>query len=347
MSDAAADASDTRDASAGNAAAGPVDAAILLMALGEEEAAAVLRYMEPGEVQAIGEAMSAIHGLSQREIGQTLERFAGAVPDGSSLGMDSESYFRSTLTRAVGAPRANGVLSRMSPSPERGRPTSLKWMHPASVVRLLDGEHPQLIATVLGLLPRAQAGDVLERLPAERHADLVWRIGKLDTLHPEALAEIDELLQSGLAEDSEVALSGLGGIDAVAGILNAVGKSAEEAILAAIDAEDEAFGVAIREGMFKFENLLEVDGRSLQRLLRELGGELLVLALKGASAEVLAKLLANMSKNAAALLEDDLAAKGPVRLSEVEGAQREILDIAKRLDAEGEIQLGGGGEALV
>jgi len=347
MSDAVSGSATAEQPTAGNARSGPVDAAILLMALGEKEAAAVLRYMEPGEVQAIGEAMSAIHGVSQREIGLTLERFAGAVPEGSALGLDSEHYFRSTLTRAVGAPRANGVLSRMAPSPERGRPTSLKWMHPASVVRLLDGEHPQLVATVLGLLPRAQAGDVLERLPAERHADLMQRIGKLDTLHPEALAEIDELLQSGLADDDEVELSGLGGVDAVAEILNAVGKTAEEAILEAIDASDEVFGAAIREGMFKFENLLEVDGRSLQRLLRELGGDLLVLALKGASAGLHAKLLANMSKNAAALLEDDLAAKGPVRLSEVEAAQREILDVAKRLDAEGEIQLGGGGEALV
>ena len=341
------DAAPAPDGAADEERSGAVDAAVLLMALGEEEAAAVLRYMEPTEVQAIGEAMAAIDGVSQREIGRTLDRFAGAIREGSSLGLDSEGYFRDTLTRAVGASRANGVLSRLPPSPERGRPASLKWMHPASVARLLDGEHPQLVATVLGLLPRAQAGEVLTRLPAERRADLVRRIGRLDAIHPEALAEIDELLQSGLAEDVEVELSGLGGADVAAEILNAVGKEAEEAILEAIDADDEALGTAIREGMFKFENLLDVDGRSLQRLLRELGGDSLVLALKGASAELRDKLLANMSKNAAAMLQDDMAAKGPVRLSEVEAAQREILDAAKRLDADGEIQLGTGGEALV
>ena len=335
------------DGADGTGAGSALDAAILLMALGEEEAAAVLRFMEPAEVQAIGEAMATIDGVSQAEIGRTLERFAGAITDGSSLGLDSEGYFRDALVRAVGAPRANGVLSRLPPSPERSRPASLKWMHPASVAKLLDGEHPQLVATVLGLLPRAQAGEVLRRLPAERRADLVRRIGKLETLHPDALAEIDELLQSGLATDTEVELTGLGGVDAAAEILNAVGKEAEEAILEEIDADDEELGTAIREGMFKFENLLEVDGRSLQRLLRELGGDSLVLALKGASAELRAKLLENMSRNAAQMLEDDLAAKGPVRLSEVEAAQREILDVAKRLDADGEIQLGTGGEDLV
>lgn len=340
---ASADGDDANEGGAGTA----LDAAILLMALGEEEAAAVLRFMEPAEVQAIGEAMATIDGVSQSAIGQTLERFAGAITDGSSLGLDSEGYFRDALVRAVGEPRANGVLSRLAPSPETRRPASLKWMHPASVVKLLDGEHPQLVATVLGLLPPAQAGDVLARLPAERRADLVRRVGNLGTIHPDALAEIDELLQSGLALDTEVELTGLGGADVAAEILNAVGKEAEEAILEEIDAEDEELGNAIREGMFKFENLLAVDGRSLQRLLRELGGDSLVIALKGASEELRAKLLENMSKNAATMLEDDLAAKGPVRLSEVETAQREILDIAKRLETDGEIQLGSGGEDFV
>lgn len=340
-----------KEAVAGDVPAGPVgsplDAAILLMALGEEEAAAVLRFMEPREVQAIGEAMARIDGVSQQAIGETLDRFAGTIAGNSSLGLDSQDYFRATLVRAVGPERANGVLSRLPPSPARREPASLKWMHPSSVARLLAGEHPQLVATVLGMLPRAQAGEVLGRLPEAGRADLVRRISRLDALHPEALAEIEELLQSGLATDIEVELTGLGGVDAAAEILNAVGKEAEEAILAEIDSDDEELGTSIREGMFKFENLLAVDGRSLQRLLRELGGDSLVLALKGASAALRTKLLENMSKRAAELLEDDLAAKGPVRLSEVEAAQREILDIAKKLDADGEIQLGTGGEALV
>ncbi len=347
MSAASAAEADGTPEGTGAAPGSALDAAILLMALGEEEAAAVLRFMEPAEVQAIGEAMAGIEGVSQQAIGETLDRFAGTIVGNSSLGLDSEDYFRTTLTRAVGPERANGVLSRLPASPRRRRPPSLPWMHPSSVARLLSGEHPQLVATVLGMLPRAQAGEVLNRLPAEARADLVRRISTLDALHPEALTEIDELLQSGLAQDIEVELTGLGGVDAAAEILNAVGKETEEAILAEIDADDEELGTSIREGMFKFENLLGVDGRSLQRLLRELGGDSLVLALKGASAALREKLLENMSKRAAELLQDDLAAKGPVRLSEVEAAQREILDVAKKLDADGEIQLGTGGEALV
>ena len=322
-----------------------LDAAILLMALGEEEAAAVLRHMEPDEVRAIGTAMSTIDGVSQTQIGATLERFAARITDGSSLGIDSGGWFRSTLTRAVGPEKANGVLSRVTPSGTR--PASLKWMHPTSVARLLENEHPQLVAAVLGMLPSAQAGEVLARLRPGDRADLVRRITTLGALHPEALAEIEELLQSGLANDIEVELDGLGGVGAAAEILNSVGKEAEEAILSRIDEEDAELGTALREGMFRFEALLGVDGRSLQRLLRDVGNDDLVLALKGASEELRTLLFSNMSKSAGELLADDLAAKGPVRLSEVETAQRAILDVAKRLDADGEIQLGTGDEALV
>lgn len=345
------DGSEAGDPKSGDAAAstaaGSMEAAILLMALGEEEAAGVLRYMEPAEVQAIGAAMSNMGGVSQQAIGDTLDRFASRIVDDSSLGFDSKDYFRSTLARAIGPERATNVLSRLEPTIEQRRPASLKWMHPRSITRLLRDEHPQVIATVLGILPREQAGEVLMCLPAEQQCDLLQRITRLDTVHPAALAEIDAILNAGLVEDAEVELAGLGGLQSAAEILNAIDKSVEQRLLEEIDALDEELGTKIREGMFVFENLLEVDNRSLQTLLRELNNDSLILALKGASKEVAEKLFSNMSKRAAELLADDLSAKGPVRLSEVETAQREILDTAKRLEADGSIQLGGSGEALV
>lgn len=329
------------------AAPGATEAAILLMALGEDEAAKVLRFMQPEEVQRLGTAMGAIDGVSQQAIGDTLERFATRIGGESSLGLDSNDYFRSTLERAIGRERATNVLSTLEPPPERWRPPSLGWMHTRSIVRLLRGEHPQLIATVLGVLPADRAGEVLAAMPEEQQVDLITRVSKLDVVHPAALAEIDEILRAGLAADGDVALSGIGGVQNAAELLNSVGKEAEQRILEAIDESDEELATRLREGMFIFENLMDLDNRGFQTLLRDVANDELILALKGASDELQKKIFANMSKRAAELLADDLAAKGPVRLSEVETAQRAILNTAKRLDDEGQIQLGSSGEALV
>jgi len=327
--------------------AGATEAAILLMALGEDEAAKVLRFMKPEEVQRLGTAMGEINGVSQQAIGSTLERFADRIGGESSLGMDSGDYFRSTLERAIGHDRATNVLSTLTPAREQWVPPSLGWMHTKSIVRSLHGEHPQLIATVLGLLPGKRAGEVLAALPAEQQADLVRRVTRLDAVHPGALSELDEILRTVLTRDAEVELSGLGGKQAASEMLNAVGKDAETRILEAIDEADEELANELRDGMFIFENLLALDHRSMQTLLRDVSNEDLILALKGASEELKVKIFANMSSRAAELLADDLAAKGPVRLSEVETAQRSILDVAKRLDEDGQIQLGTSGEQLV
>lgn len=326
---------------------GSCQAAILLMALGEEEAAGVLQHMKPEEVQALGEAMSAINGVSQEQIGDTLDQFVSRVRNESSLGLESASYFKSTLTRALGKDRASNVLSRMGPQEDDQGLTALKWMDARVVAKIIRNEHPQIMATVLSQLSRERAGEVLDLLPETLRADVVMRIVKLDKLHPAALADLNEVIQELFENDASIELAGLGGVQVVAEILNGVSKKSEELILEAIEEADSEVMERIKEGMFIFENLLNVSDRDTQTLLRDLANEDLIIALKGASEELAAKIFKNMSSRAAELLKDDLDAKGPVKLSDVQTAQRSILTTAQQLAEDDKISLGGKGDDFV
>ena len=326
---------------------GSVQAAILLMALGEEEAAGILQHMKPDEVQVLGEAMNEINGVSQQQIGHTLEQFMLRVRNESSIGLESASYFKSTLTRALGKEKATSVLSRMHIVEEEHGLTALKWMDPRVVAKIILEEHPQIIATVLSQLSAEQAGAVLDLLPSEIHSDIVMRIVKLDKLHPSALADLNEIIHDLFENNASIELSGLGGIKVVAEILNGVSKESEERILAEIEATDKGMVSEIRDGMFIFENLLSVSDRDMQTLLRDLSNDDMIVALKGASQEMQDKIFRNMSSRAAELLRDDLGAKGPVKLSEVETAQRAILTVAQDLAEDGKIALGAKGEDYV
>ena len=326
---------------------GSCQAAILLMALGEEEAAGVLQHMKPEEVQALGEAMSAINGVSQEQIGDTLDQFVSRVRNESSLGLESASYFKSTLTRALGKDRASNVLSRMGPQEDDQGLTALKWMDARVVAKIIRNEHPQIMATVLSQLSRERAGEVLDLLPETMRADIVMRIVKLDKLHPAALADLNEVIQELFESDASIELTGLGGVQVVAEILNGVSKKSEELILEAIDEADSEVMEKIKEGMFIFENLLNVSDRDTQTLLRDLANEELIVALKGASEELQAKIFKNMSSRAAELLKDDLDAKGPVKLSDVQTAQRSILTTAQQLAEDDKISLGAKGDDFV
>jgi len=329
------------------ALSGSCQAAILLMALGEEEAAGVLQHMKPEEVQALGEAMSAINGVSQEQIGDTLDQFVSRVRNESSLGLESASYFKSTLTRALGKDRASNVLSRMGPQEDDQGLTALKWMDARVVAKIIRNEHPQIMATVLSQLSRERAGEVLDLLPETMRADIVMRIVKLDKLHPAALADLNEVIQELFESDASIELTGLGGVQVVAEILNGVSKKSEELILEAIDEADSEVMEKIKEGMFIFENLLNVSDRDMQTLLRDLANEELIVALKGASEELQAKIFKNMSSRAAELLKDDLDAKGPVKLSDVQTAQRSVLTTAQQLAEDDKISLGGKGDDFV
>jgi len=329
------------------ALSGSCQAAILLMALGEEEAAGILQHMKPAEVQALGEAMSAINGVTQQQIGDTLDQFVNRVRNESSLGLESASYFKSTLTRALGKDKATSVLSRMQPADDDQGLTALKWMDARVVAKIIRNEHPQIMATVLSQLSREQAGQVLDLLPEDLRSDIIMRIVQLDKLHPAALADLNEVIQELFENNATIELSGLGGVQVAAEILNGVSKDSEELILDAIEAADGEIVEKIKEGMFIFENLLNVSDRDTQTMLRDLSNDDLIIGLKGASEELQAKIFRNMSSRAADLLRDDLDAKGPVKLSDVQESQRAILVTAKQLAEDGKISLGGKGDDYV
>ncbi len=326
---------------------GPAHAAILLMALGEEKAANILKHMNPGEVQSLGEAMSAIDSVSQDQISGILDKFVGKIKNESSLSLGSRDYLKKTLTRALGQDRAGSILGQIEIDGGPVGLDSLRWMNPRSVANIIYNEHPQIIAIVLAHLDREQAGKVLGFLPKPIHTDILIRITKLDTIHPAALEELNEVIQRLFEQNSETELTGIGGVNVAAEILNGVSKDDETAALEKLDEIDSELSQQIQEKMFIFDNLMSVDDRGMQSLLREVSTDKLIFALKGASQELQEKIFRNMSKRAAEMLKDDLDAKGPVRLAEVEEAQKEVLTVALRMGEEGTISLGGKGDDFV
>lgn len=343
---------DVTNASAGAGAkassmSGSSQAAILLMALGEEEAANVLQHMEPDEVQRLGEAMGEIKGVTQEAISETLDHFIDQIKHQSSLGIGSREYFKTTLTRAIGKDKASSMLSQLKHQGNEKSLATLKWMDPRMIARLIANEHPQIIATIISHLTRTQGGEVLNLLPEHLHSDIILRISRLDKVHPAALSELDEVIQLAFANNSDIEVAGIGGMAAAGEILNAVSKQSEERVLEELQEIDPDLCTELRENMLIFENLLEIDDRGMQTLLRDVAGENLIVALKGASVEMQQKVFRNMSKRAADMLQDDLAARGPVKLSDMTAAQREILMTAKRLGEEGKIAIASKGDEYV
>lgn len=326
---------------------GPVHAAILLMALGEQEAAEILKHMEPAEVQVLGEAMTTLEGVSQDQISGTLDKFVGNIKNETSLSIGTRDYLKKMLTRALGREKAGSILSQIQMDNGPRGMEALKWMHPRGVANIIRHEHPQIIAIVLSHLGREQAGQVLDLLPDEIHTDIVIRISNLDVVHPAALEELDEIITRRFEENPETEITGVGGIKAAAEILNGVSSDAESQIFEKLNEVDSELSNKIQENMFIFDNLLSLDDRGMQTLLREVSSDKLVIALKGAAKALQDKIFKNMSSRAADLLRDDLQAKGPVRLAEVEEAQKEILTAAHRLSEEGQIALGGKGDDFV
>lgn len=303
--------------------------------------------MEPHEVQTLGEAMSGMHTVSQADIGRTLEEFVQKLSEESSLGIDSAGYFRNTITKALGKDRATSVLSRLPSLAAETGLTTLKWMDPRVVAKIIRNEHPQIIATVISQLEREQAGEVLNLLGDDLKTDVIIRITRLDKLQPAAIAELNDVISDLFENNSSIEISGIGGVRTAAEILNEVTKETEELVLQKIEELDNDLYLDIKEGMFVFENLLSLDDRGMQTLLRDLSNDKLIIALKGASNEMQHKIFKNMSKRAAELLRDDLEAQGPVKLSEVEEAQKEIIGVAQNLAEDGKIALGGKGEEFV
>jgi flagellar motor switch protein FliG len=326
-----------------NARPGVEQAAILLLTLGEQEAAQVLKHLGAKDVQRVGAAMAQLAGISREEVTQVLGRFAAKVEQQTSVGVDSDQYVRKVLTEALGNDKAGSVIDRIL----RGRSSrgleAVKWMEPRAVAQMLRFEHPQIIAIVLSYLDSEQAAEVLAALPQNMQSDVVIRIAMLDGVQPSALNELDEVLERQFTGNSMSRASGFGGAKAAAEILNFVGTGPESRILEEIGKADEQLTQKLQDLMFVFDDLVEIDDRGMQELLREIPGDKLIIALKATNEALKEKFFKNMSERAAQMLKDDLESKGPVKLSEVEAAQKEILLTARRMGEEGRVQLGGKG----
>ncbi|TVP92785.1 MAG: flagellar motor switch protein FliG [Thioalkalivibrio sp.] len=331
-----------------DARSGGERAAVFLMSLGEEAAAEVLRHMGPKEVQRLGTAMANLSNVSRTEVGEVLDEFVRAVGNETALGVGSEDYIRNVLTSALGEEKAGGLINRILLGRNSKGLEALKRMDPRAVVGVIRKEHPQIVAIVLSYLDPDHAAEVLGLLPPQLQSDILMRVASLDDIQPTALQQLDEILEQQFAGDPTAQSSAVGGVKSAAEILNFMDPSQEAAIIERIRETDEGLSQQVEDLMFVFDNLLEVDDRSIQTLLREITSDSLVLALKGADDKVREKIFGNMSKRAAEMLRDDLDARGPVRLSEVESAQKEILNVARRMSENGEIMLGGkGGEEFV
>lgn len=323
-------------------------AAVFLMSVGEEEASEILKHLGPKEVQSIGEAMATISNVDKGKAAGILQDFNTIVGGQTALGMGTEDYLRNVLNKALGKDKAGGVIDRILLGRQSKGLEALKWMEPRSIAEIIRLEHPQIIGIVLSYLEADQAGQVLSNLPENTRADIMMRIASLDAIQPAALFELDEILEKQFAgNESSIRSSSVGGIKTAADILNFVDGAAEAAIMEGIKNVDEDLGQAIEDSMFVFDNLAEIDDRGIQALLREVSSDVLIVALKGADEAVKEKILKNMSKRAAEMLRDDLEASGPVKLSEVEDAQREILSVARRMAEAGDIALGSGGDEYV
>jgi flagellar motor switch protein FliG len=325
---------------------GPDRAAILLMSLGEEQASEVLKHMGAKEVQRIGAAMASLQAVNRDQAEDVLDEFVTTVEEQTALGVGSHDYVRRVLNQALGDKGAN-LIDRILIGRDSKGLENLKWMDPRSVAELSRMEHPQIIAIVLAYLEADNAAEVLSALPERIRPDVIMRLATLDGIPPSAFQELDEVLERQFAGSDNVKSSMVGGIRSAAEILNFVDGANEQLVLKVVGEADESLCQQIQDQMFVFENLLEVDDRSIQTLLREVTTDTLVVALKGADDELLDKFLNNMSKRASEMLTEDLDAKGPVRLSEVEAAQREILAAARRLEEQGELNLSGSGEEYV
>ncbi|MBT8137430.1 MAG: flagellar motor switch protein FliG, partial [Gammaproteobacteria bacterium] len=321
---------------------GPQRAAVFLMSLKEEEAAEILRHMSADEVQKVGTAMTSLAKVSRSQLTEVVTEFNTQAGDHTSLGVGVDDYVRRLLTNALGAKRARSLLDRILHRAESTGLEALEWMETPAIMEMIDGEHPQIMAIVLAHLDPDRAAEILNQYEDELRNEVFLRIATLDDIQDNALQELEAVMSRHAEPGAGSKSSSVGGLKVAADILNSLGE-AEEKVIEFVNETDEEMGERIQDLMFSFDMLLQIDDRGMQTLLREISSETLTVALKGADQEIQDKIFDNMSKRAAELLKDDLQVRGPMRLSEVEAAQKEILGVAKRLSDEGTIMLGGKG----
>ncbi len=318
--------------------------AILLLSLGEEVAAEVFKYLSPKEVQKIGTEMAKVKEVSKEKIDAIAEECMSVAGESTTLGMDSDNYIRTVLTKALGEDKAGFLLDRILQGSDTSGIEALKWMDPGTISEMIKKEHPQIIATILVHLERDHAAAILNLFPERLRSDVILRISTLEGVQPNALLELNDVLANSMSGGEKLQKTTLGGIRTAAEILNFVGSGSEKVILDDIQETDSELGQKIQDEMFTFDNLLDLEDFAIQTILRDIQVDKLVIALKGSDSSIQDKILRNMSKRAGEALRDDLESQGPVRLSEVESAQKEILKVVRALADKGEIVISSGGE---
>jgi flagellar motor switch protein FliG len=320
------------------------NAAIFLMSLGEEEAAEVFKHFSPKEVQRLGETIARMRTVSKEKVDGVIHKFTSEAASQSLLVSDTDNYVRAVLKRALGDDKASLLIDRILQGGDVSGIESLKWMDPISVAELLRNEHPQILAATLVHLDQDHAANILRQFTERTRNEVMLRIATLEGIQPNALKDLNEALYHVLAGGDKVRKSSLGGVKTAAEIINLLGTSLEASVVDSIRENDVELAQKIMDKMFTFEDLLKLDNKSIQMVLKEVASDALVIALKGASTELKEKILTNMSSRAAEALREDLESRGPVRLSEVENQQKDILKVVRRLSDEGQIVLGGGGD---
>ncbi|AXF76108.1 flagellar motor switch protein FliG [Erwinia tracheiphila] len=326
---------------------GTEKSAILMMTIGEDRAAEVFKHLGTREVQHLSTAISNMRQVSHKQLTEVLREFEVDAEQFAALSVNSNDYLRTVLVKALGEERASSLLEDILETRETtsGMET-LNFMEPQAAADLIRDEHPQIIATILVHLKRAQAADILAQFDERLRHDVMLRIATFGGVQPAALAELTEVL-NGLLDGQNLKRAKMGGVRTAAEIINLMKTQQEEAVIEAVREFDGELAQKIIDEMFLFENLVDVDDRSIQRLLQEVESESLLVALKGSDQPLREKFLRNMSQRAADILRDDLANRGPMRMSAVENEQKAILLIVRRLAESGEMVIGGGEEQYV
>jgi flagellar motor switch protein FliG len=313
------------------------------MSLGEAEASEVFKHLSPKEVQKLGEAIAKTKAITRERVDEVVDKFTGIAAAQSLLVSDSGDYVRSVLKLALGDDKAALLIDRILQGGDVSGIESLKWMDPLSVAELLRNEHPQIVAAILVHLDYDQAADVLKNLTERQRNEVMLRIATMEGIQPTALKDLNEVLFKVLAGGDKVRKSSLGGVKTAAEMINLMGTAIEGTVIESIRNHDPDLAQKIMDKMFVFDDVLKLDDKAIQLVLKEVASETLIVALKGAQPELKEKFLANMSSRAAETLREDLESRGPMRLSEVEAQQKEILKTVRRLADEGQIVIGGGG----
>jgi flagellar motor switch protein FliG len=317
-------------------------AAVLMLLLGEQQASEIIKFLNPGEVQALGGAMVAVSDVSQEAVNEILDDFVATIKKQSSLGLGTTDYVEKVFKRALGDDKAASVLGRILPGQSTKGLEILQWMDARSIADMIKTEHPQVTAIILSVLDHQVAADVLNFLPDDTRPEIIQRVASLETVQPSAMQELESIMKLQFSTNTSSKSSSFGGIKAAAQIMNSTKTALEASIMKGLEEIDAELMMRIQDNMFTFENLNAVDNKGIQVLMRAVDNNQLMIAMKGASEEVKARFFDNMSERARGMFKDEMDAKGLMRLSDVEEAQKQIMRSARKLSDSGELVLGGG-----